>query len=301
MDINYVKEFIVLAEVGNYSEAADQLYISQPSLSRHIQALEEELGSALFTRTTRRVSLNEFGHTFLPYAKKISQLQYEYSVALTSKLQDISGTVTIGSLPTMSQYGITELLARFHKDNPNLSLSIVEADSNTLTDMLWHGKCDFAFIRDYGNIPSGFVKIPYTIDSIAAVLPLHHPLANSEQITLNQIRNEDFLLLGPNTLMYDLCLSACKSFGFHPNVKFVGSRAESMISLVACDIGVALLTKRPAQFFASDQVKIVDVLPSICTSIDLVYNREIKMTVVARHFLNWVKSCDFAADKELSE
>jgi DNA-binding transcriptional LysR family regulator len=294
MEINYIKEFVILAEIGNYLEAADHLYISQSSLSRHIKTLEEEFGSPLFDRTTRKVSLNEFGQTFLPYARKIAQLQYEYSSALMSKLQDISGTVTIGSIPTMSQYGITNLLAQFKRDNPNFSLSIVEADSNSLINMMHHNQCDFAFIRDYGTIPDELAKIPYTIDSIVAVLPKNHPLAANGQATLNQIKNENFLLLGPNTMMYDLCISACKLSGFYPNIVFVGKRAESMISLVEQGLGIALLTKKPAQFFATENVAMIDILPSICTSIDLVYNKENKMNVIARHFLDWIKSCDFS-------
>ena len=68
MEIDYIREFITLAQVQNYMAAAEESYISQPSLTKHIKAIEMELGVSLFDRTTRKVHLNQFGRTFLPYA-----------------------------------------------------------------------------------------------------------------------------------------------------------------------------------------------------------------------------------------
>ena len=74
MDIQYFSEFIKLVEIGNFMEAADELFISQSTLSKHINALEKELEVSLFDRTTRRVKLTQAGRALLPYAVKIVQL-----------------------------------------------------------------------------------------------------------------------------------------------------------------------------------------------------------------------------------
>jgi len=75
VDLRYVSEFRVLAETGNFLDAASDLDISQSTLSRHIQSLEAELGARLFTRSTRRVSLSEYGGVFLPYAKQLLEIE----------------------------------------------------------------------------------------------------------------------------------------------------------------------------------------------------------------------------------
>ena len=89
MQIDYIKEFIILAEIGNFLEAADHLFMSQSTLSRHIKSLEDDLGTPLFDRTTRKVSLNEYGHLFLPYAREISKIQYNYTTELYNKLHNV--------------------------------------------------------------------------------------------------------------------------------------------------------------------------------------------------------------------
>ena len=75
MEIDYIREFVVLTETENFLEAAERLFISQSSLTRHIKSLEEDLGMQVFDRTTRKVTLNNFGKLFLPYAKEISRIQ----------------------------------------------------------------------------------------------------------------------------------------------------------------------------------------------------------------------------------
>ena len=82
MEINYLKEFVILARTGNYLETADCLYMGQSSLSRHIKTLEEELDIRLLDRTTRKVSLTEAGRLFLPYAEHIMSLQEQYQDVL---------------------------------------------------------------------------------------------------------------------------------------------------------------------------------------------------------------------------
>ena len=78
MEISYFKDFVILAETKNFWAASERLYIGQSSLSKHIKTLERELGAPLFTRTSRKVELTEFGELMLPYAQSLSRMQYEY-------------------------------------------------------------------------------------------------------------------------------------------------------------------------------------------------------------------------------
>ena len=86
MDINHVREFIVLAQTGNFMEAAEILFSTQSTLSKHIKNLETEMGVSLFERTTRKVVINKYGQLFLPIAKQIVELQDQYTALLQSHL-----------------------------------------------------------------------------------------------------------------------------------------------------------------------------------------------------------------------
>ena len=108
MEIDYICEFAVLAETCSFSEAAEQLFISQSELSRHLRALETDLGAPLFDRTTRSVTLNSTGQLFLPYARQIASIRYEYTTAIGNAVSGEHGNIRIGSIPVMNSYGITD-------------------------------------------------------------------------------------------------------------------------------------------------------------------------------------------------
>lgn len=115
MDINSFREFVVLADTGNYMVAADKLYLTQSTLSRHIQSFEKDLGAPVFERTTRKVTLNEYGQIMLPYARQITSIQDEYSVAIYNQIRIDHDNIRIGTIPMMVSYGITDALAEFRK------------------------------------------------------------------------------------------------------------------------------------------------------------------------------------------
>ena len=136
MELNYIKEFVVLAETRNFLDAAESLFISQSTLSRHIKILEEELGHTLFDRTTRKVSLNDFGHLYLPFAKEMVRVQYDCTTAVYNHLNNISGTITLGTIPVISQYNIYDVMEKFRTENNNFHLNVIESDTTELIDML---------------------------------------------------------------------------------------------------------------------------------------------------------------------
>ena len=170
----------MLAETGNFFETSEKLFISQSSLTRHVKAMEEELGAHLFDRTTRKVKLSRYGHLFLQYAREISRIQYEYNTAFFNELQGVHGIVRVGSIPSMVPYKITDVLAQFQRENSAFSLEIIEEDPYQLVKMLRTGQCDFAFIREANDADNEFNKLPYAADVLVALTPKNHSLASRE-------------------------------------------------------------------------------------------------------------------------
>ncbi|MBP2642487.1 MAG: LysR family transcriptional regulator [Firmicutes bacterium] len=288
MEINYVREFVVLAEKGNFLEAADYLFISQSSLSKHIKAIETELGVPLFNRTTRKVALSEFGQIFLPYAKRIVYIQNEYTTAFFDRIKNTSATLTIGSIPSMAQYNITNILARFKKSHLNSTLNVIQGGSTKLENLLRQNKCELAFIRQVYDIDNEFVKIPYAIDTLAAILPARHPLAECKTVSLEQLKDEEFLLLPKQTRPHNLCLKACEQHGFEPKVVYTDHKLENLIDLVVKEMGVALLMKRLAIYLSNPNIAIVDISPSISTQVSLCYKKNADLSDAAKYFLTCV-------------
>lgn len=285
MEHQYFHEFVVLAQTGNYMKAADLLFITQPTMSRHIQSIEKELGVSLFHRNTRNLELSEYGKLFLPYAQQIASLTHDCITEIDNYKRSNPGAVTIGTLPMMAPYNITHILSQFQQQTPGVELKIIQEDDVSL---LRQNICDFIFIRETHVHYDDLELLPFTSDNLAAIFPNDHPFAQEKSVFLRQLEHENFLLLGKHTQMYDLCVTECRKVGFEPKIVFSGKRAEDIISLICDHIGIGLLTKKPILFLNNANVTAVDIEPIIETKISLAYIKERRQSSAAMAFLAFV-------------
>lgn len=285
MEINYLREFVVLAQTGNFMEAADQLYLSQSTLSKHIKSIEKELGVPLFDRTTRKVRISNYGQLLLPFAKDIVEIQDKYSAVLATSQKTAQDILTVGSIAGLPQYKITDVLVNFKKSRPQATLNVVQGSTRDLKEMLRHGKCELAFIRDIEDEENEFIKIPYVTDTIVAVLPIDHPLAKQKTIPLQMLSDENFLLEIPDTLPYILSVKACERSGFEPKVALTNIDREYLIDMVSKGMGVSLILKQLLVYFSNPKIALVDITPSVSTQIDLCYLKGAGLSEAANHFV----------------
>ena len=290
MKLEYIREFVALTETMNYVEASDRLFISQSSLSKHIKSLEEELGVCLFDRNRHKVELAEAGSLFLPYARRLIDTYNEFSSALTVQSARLSGSIKVGAIPSMAQYGIADICAHFQHENENIVVSIVEEKSEVLLQMIKDGQLDFAFIRETDEFHVECGKVTVLIDTLAAVVPLEHPYAVQRTLSLSQLRDEPLITLSKDSAMASFCVSLCRQAGFEPRIVYTSTRAENILSFVSQGFGIALLSKIPVARLSGEQVVLLDVYPRVETSIILAFEKEQSLSGAAKLFLNMIRS-----------
>jgi DNA-binding transcriptional LysR family regulator len=291
MELQHIREFCALAEIKNFLGTADELDIAQSTLSRHVHSLETELGAPLFTRTTRQVRISEFGKILLPYAKQLLDIEQNIRTEFSKERRSTRNIITIGSIPIMPQYNITELLVRFQKENPLFSFEITESESAQLKDKIRDSSLNFAFVRELEKSKNEFNSIPYTSDKLAVILRKTHPLSGANGIHPSQLRKESFLLLPEDTLMYKLCIKICKVAGFMPRVSYTSYRASNIIDLVTKGMGIALLSKRAAApLISADNTVIIDLVPAVETKIDFIWLKDSVMSYTCKTFLAYIKN-----------
>ncbi len=302
MDTFYFREFVILAETQNFWAAADRLFISQSSLSKHIKALETQLGAPLFERTSRRVELSDFGRAMLPYARSMAKLQYDYETAAFNFLHQENTTLEIAAIPVLAHYNITEALLRFQQAHPTVQINIQEADTLQVREKLLNRECEIAIYRDNRTYldhdpekERQIEKLPYARDQLIAVLPPEHPLAGASSVELSQLAEESFALIQRDTMPYELCLRACRDAGFSPKVTFTSHNLEFILDLVRKGICVALLFTNHLEFphhidFGSAPPFVaVPVTPSIQTTVYLAYRKGETLSAVGAHFIEFCK------------
>lgn len=285
MILEDINMFIVLAEMKNYTIAADMLYISQSSLTKRIQKLEQSVGVKLFTRTTKSVELSQYGEIYYKYAKQIQTA----SEACAREIQDMishGNSLIIGCIPSILDYDISILIFKYMSSS-GIQCQIKTEKSEFLEKNLLEGKYDFAFIRDVDStLP--FTSIPFVEDHMMAVLPKGHPLSHREHIYIKELKNENFLLHPKGSRPYRNILSLCRKEKFEPNIVYTDSHMRNICSMVSSGLGISLLNEHLISKNVSD-ICAVPVAPGYSSKITLCYSSDRELTPKQREFLTFYK------------
>ena len=288
MEIEHLYEFTVIAKLQSFSRAADELCMSQSSLSKHILALERELGVPLLVRNPRSVELSPAGAQILPLAAQAYEIQNKISVAAAKQSSRERSLLKLASIPVMAQYNITGILAKFQRLHPNVTLEVTECEQRELTSLLEEGGCELAFSRrSREDAPLEYLE--FCRDNLVAVVSKDHALAAHKTLTLEQLREEPLLFLDQRTGLHALCDELCHRAGFAPKVVYTGHRPENIVELSAQNMGIALLMKRHTDYVQNPAVVCIDIVPLVESSICLVREKHRKPSGLAREFWAFVK------------
>lgn len=290
MRMDRLKHFITVAELGSFSAAAEKLYTTQSAVSKQVLALERELEVSLFERTHRRAVLTKEGEIVLRYAQQILGDHRDMLAELRKVQEQEGGKVSIASIPVMRQYGITDLVGRFRKDNTDVTMSVGEMEGGEILSALKQGRYDMAFLRLEQLTDPSYESIPLANDVLTALLPERHELAGMSEISLAQLKDEPFLLLNEGTLLRGMCVEACQRSGFSPSVAYSGTRNENIAELVAMGMGVSLVMERFYLHLKPAGVCCVPLKERFVSTIGLVRAKKKAHSEAVDRFWNYVRT-----------
>lgn len=289
MDTKYIREFCALAETGNFSEAAEKLYISQSTLSRHIRSFEAELGIELFTRNGKIVTINDYGKRFLPYARRILEVQEECQEKFFEELRKLNENLTIGlfSLDPENQFANQAL--EFKESRPDHNIVFIEAPSDTLREHLKEGICDIAVVLSDNKLDKNFESCTLCTDFLSAILPAEHALAGKQSITFDKLREEKFLIEKGETAEFALCLLAARNAGFEPEISHPDLLTRSIIRYVERGHGI---TVKPRLFSQgrNQRISVVDLDPKYEIYINVIYRKDIPLSKLGKDFIRFLRN-----------
>lgn len=297
MDVQYLHEFVILAKICNYQEAAEELHMSQSALSKHIQKLEEELGVALFDRGIRTVVLSKYGQAFLPYARQMSDLREEALQSLQRIQAEETGRLVVACPPALERYGLVELLAAFRRAHPTCCVECIR--SVDPVGALRAGRCEFAFAQaDIQDKPDILGEI-YQVDYPVAVLPKQHPLASAGSVSMTRLREEHFILHSraeeSTTIPQATLERLCDSAGFTPDIVMSASFSSTIVSLVSQGLGIAIMQRLQVPEHIGG-VALVRIEADVSTDIQLLYRNTLRMTPIRTEFLHHVRQLECSKD-----
>lgn len=275
MEIDILREIVMLAEKRSYAVAADALFISTSSLSRHVSALEQQLGVPLFIRTSRNVQLSPYGEILLPYARKLIQEEDECLEKLDRIKRFDGAGLRIGAYFGLAAHGIMTQIAKYVRANQGISLTMQNEDNDRLMEPLRKGRYDLIFVQEEGpSAEDGLSRLTVAVDSLVAVLPSDHVLAGAECIRLTQLRNETFLMQKMQSVPYHLAMDAFQRAGYTPKEVQLQITGVGTLELVEQGMGVALTHMAIAKQQQCKGVALVPLDPPERIWINMVWNPE---------------------------
>lgn len=244
MEFRQLREFLALAEERNFRRAAERLRMAQPPLTRQIRALEDELGTALFIRTSKGVELTEAGQAFLDDAPNVLSLLGRAKERAQRAGQGLSGRLEVGLFGSGVLDVIPRLLAQFHRDRPQVEIGLRTLAKAEQLDALRERRIMVGFNR---LVPPADDLVIETVlrERLVVSLPEQHPLARQRRITLRDLEDEP-LILYPNVPLPGLARQVTQAFA-HEGVRMrVAQQVEDVltsIALVAGGFGLCITTE----------------------------------------------------------
>ena len=265
MNYNQLKYVLSVAENGSFSRAAKELYITQPSLSNQIKALEEELGTPLFIRMHHNLKLTEAGYDFVMYSRRILNEMDNLQNLMVSYSSFSRGNLTIGAFANAGYQGITENIMTFQKLYPKINVSLIMDHSRHLINLLLTQEIDIAIIASNETIlkDNDFQYVKLTEEPFVALIPKNHPQSNRTALEISDLKNEKIILPQDGSHIRSIITNALHEDGKELQLCGQCSSTEGCVQMVSCGFGISITTASAAKSLKNNNFNIVPLIPPV--------------------------------------
>lgn len=240
MTLKQLEYFLTVCKYNNITQAADELHISQPSLSYAVRELEEEFGLPLFRRLSKGLSLTEAGQVLREEASALT----EQSRRLTARMNALAGepqTLRFGVPPMLSALLFPRLLQTFHGKYPHIQLLVAENGTLTNKKLLLDGGLDAAMISTDSPLPSAFGSHLLCRLNIRLYISAHHPLAARSRTELSDLYDLPLLFLAQDAFLTDYMKRQFEAHHRQPNVVLHTNQLNTICQLIEDGVAAAFL------------------------------------------------------------
>ena len=287
MTFEQLSYFIAIVENDTFFDAACEMNISQSSLSKQIMKLEKELDLTLFDRTTRSATLTQAGEFFYNEAKQLIE-HYKLTLENIQIFKSLhENKLHIAVLPIQTQYNLNALFNSFRKENPDIELQITEVEDDRLIEGISKNEYDLIIARETMFDKSKFKTYPLAKDELIVAISSEHKLSQRDKLTLDDIKNENFILMNPYTSIYQLCINKLKENNIDANI-IRTARTESIIGSVAINEGISLLPKSNFELFHQKNINTISFEPQIALSVVLAKHKKTASNIAIKEFIKFV-------------
>lgn len=294
MDLRRLEIFAKVAELGSFSRAAEALYLTQPTVSEHVRALEDELGVQLLDRLGRGAAATRAGELLLGYARRILTLAAEARQAVDQFQGRMSGELIVGGSTIPGEYVLPGLVAEFRAKYPDVSITLLIGSSRQVTTWLEEGRVEVGIV---GARPASRTLESRELmsDELVVVVGAGHPWAARKAVTLSDVTSEPMIVRergsGSRGALEQALKSAGTDLGDFRVVAEMGS-TQAIKQAVRAGVGIAIISQRAVELECHAKLvaclRIEDL--TITRAFSIVTSRERSRSPLAQAFLEFIES-----------
>ena len=273
MDLRQLSYVVAVVDHGGFTKAAAAMHVAQPSLSQAVRSLEAELGVELFHRTARKVTLTAAGEALLEPARQALRDAATARAAVAEVAGVAAGHLDLVSLPTLAVYPAAELIGRFRRAHPHVSVRLVEPeDADAVAERVRNGSSELGF-AELPLVGSDLETHPLEAQEFVALVPaeLEPDLARGKALSIRTLARQPFITTPRGTSTRRQIDEALASAGLEANVAVETDHREAIGPLVRAGAGIAILPRALAEQAATGAVVIREVTPKIVRQVGLIH------------------------------
>ncbi|WP_284294591.1 LysR family transcriptional regulator [Luteimicrobium album] len=294
MDLRALEYFVAVAEERSFTRAAFRMYVSQPSISQQMRALEGELGEPLFERGSAGVRLTRGGEALLPYARECLAVVAAARTEFFRRSALLQGELRLGTVSGVEETAVPDLLALFHERFPEVRVELVGGTTLPLLASVERGGLDAAVVaRPADPLPAALGSHPLLDDEIVAIVSELSHLSALLELPLSELARHPLITYGSDSRLRPLIAEAFEAAGCAPNVSYATRDVPLNLALARRDVGIALVAGSDPAIRHASGVTVLRTVPPIRYSKILVWRTVPRPSAALGAFLDaWVATVD---------
>jgi len=294
MDLRRLEVFAKVADLGSFSRAAEALFLTQPTISEHVRALEVELGLSLLDRLGRGATPTPAGRVLLDYARRMLKLAEEARQAIDHFQGRMSGTLLVGGSTIPGEYVLPAMMGQFKVKYPDIAISLRVGSSRLVSDWVDEGRVEIGVVGARPALRS-LVAHELMSDELVVVVPAGHPWASRKTVGLADVRSEPLIVREPGSGSREALERALAEAGTDLDAfRLAGEigSTQAVKQAVRAGVGITIVSRRAVEDECRAGlvhcVKVRDL--KVARSFYLITHRERTRSPVAEAFVAFVES-----------
>ena len=288
--LNSFLVFHKVAKFKSFSRAGDELFISQPAVSKHIRGLEQKIGMGLIRRGRGEFALTEAGEIVFKHTHKISSHLLEIENALGNLKKDHHGVLKIGTTESYSKCLMPKLLSGFQTSHPSIKITLDVGNSEEIEKSLLDYKNDLGLIGAV-KASSKFELVPFLKEELVLIVSPTHPLGKRKAVSLKEIEGYPFIIRAKGSTTRRILFHAFEEFDIHPSLLIEAGSSEFIKQWVSEGKGVSVIVKRLGEDEEKrGMIKMIPLLEMPHLEVAVLYLKEERANPAIKAFIRYMEN-----------